>query len=49
MYQAPTGTQDILPEDAPYWTFVEAETRRQASLGGYGEIRTPTFEDTRVF
>ncbi len=49
MYQAPRGTQDILPEDAPYWTYVEDETRRQARLANYGEIRTPTFEETAVF
>jgi histidyl-tRNA synthetase len=48
-FQAPRGTQDILPEDAPYWTFVEEETRCQARLANYAEIRTPTFEDTRVF
>ena len=48
-FQAPRGTQDILPEDAPYWTLVENETRRQARLAGYGEIRTPTFEETGVF
>lgn len=49
MYQAPRGTHDILPEDAPYWRHVEAETRRQARLAGYGELRTPTFEETAVF
>jgi histidyl-tRNA synthetase len=49
VYQAPTGTQDILPEDEPYWAFVDAEMRRQARLGNYGEIRTPTFEQTSVF
>ena len=49
MYQAPRGTQDILPEDEPYWSFVEAEMRRQARLARYGEIRTPTFEETGVF
>jgi histidyl-tRNA synthetase len=48
-FQAPRGTQDILPEDAPYWTRVEDEMRRQARLANYGEIRTPTFEDTSVF
>ncbi len=48
-FQAPRGTQDILPEDAPYWTYVELETRRQARLANYGEIRTPTFEETAVF
>ena len=48
-FQAPRGTQDILPEDAPYWSFVLDEMRRQARLAGYGEIRTPTFEETGVF
>lgn len=49
MYQAPTGTQDILPEDEPYWRFVQSEMRRQARLANYGEINTPTFEETGVF
>ena len=49
VYQAPKGTQDILPEDEPYWAFVEHAMRRQARLANYGEIRTPTFEDTGVF
>jgi histidyl-tRNA synthetase len=48
-FQAPRGTQDILPEDAPYWALVEAEMHRQARLANYGEIRTPTFEDTSIF
>ena len=48
-FQAPRGTQDILPEDAPYWNFVLDEMRRQARLAGYSEIRTPTFEETGVF
>jgi histidyl-tRNA synthetase len=49
VYQAPRGTQDILPEDEPYWTLVENETRRQARLANYAEIQTPTFEETGVF
>ncbi|MBI2756531.1 MAG: histidine--tRNA ligase [Chloroflexi bacterium] len=49
MYQAPRGTQDILPEDAHLWAFVEGVARRQAALAGFGEIRTPTFEATAVF
>src|SRR5919198_5981887 len=48
-YQAPRGTQDILPEDAPYWSYVESGARRQAALANYVEIRTPTFEETAVF
>ncbi len=48
-FQAPRGTQDILPDDAPSWAFVEDEMRRQARLANYSEIRTPTFEETGVF
>ncbi len=49
MYQAPRGTQDVLPEDMPYWEYVEATARRFAVLYGYLELRTPTFEDTGLF
>lgn len=49
MYQAPRGTQDILPEDVPYWAYVERTARRFATLFGYREIRTPTFEETALF
>lgn len=49
MYQAPRGTQDILPDDAPSWQYVEDEACRQARLAGYREVRTPTFESTAVF
>ncbi len=38
-----------MPDDAPYWAFVEDEMRRQARLANYSEIRTPTFEETGVF
>ena len=48
-FQAPRGTQDILPDDAPYWAFIEAEMHRQARLANYGWIQTPTFEETGVF
>ena len=49
MYHAPRGTQDILPEDVPYWTHVERAARRFASLYSYTELRTPTFEETGLF
>ncbi|MBM2809482.1 MAG: histidyl-tRNA synthetase [Chloroflexi bacterium] len=49
MFQAPRGTQDILPDDLAHWTFVERTARRFAALFGYSEIRTPTFEDTGLF
>lgn len=49
VFQAPRGTQDILPEQARRWNSLEAVVRRQAELFGYGEIRTPTFEDLGLF
>ena len=49
MYQAPKGTQDVLPDDIAYWRAVESAAHRVSRAFGYGEIRTPTFEDTRVF
>ena len=49
MFQAPRGTQDVLPEDVEYWDFVERTARRFANLFGYLELRTPTFEETALF
>lgn len=49
MFQAPRGTQDILPENERYWRYVEDTAIRTAELFGYQRIRTPTFEDTSLF
>lgn len=49
VFQAPRGTQDVLPEEAAYWAFVEQTARDWAARYGYGEIRTPTFEETGLF
>ncbi|MFP4056269.1 MAG: histidine--tRNA ligase [Candidatus Brocadiia bacterium] len=46
---APLGTEDILPEQAPLWQRVEATARHVFARYGYGEIRTPIFEHTRLF
>lgn len=48
-YQAPRGTQDVLPADSYRWQRLEAEFRELCRLFGYREIRTPTFEDTELF
>ena len=47
--QAPLGTEDILPEQAALWQRVEATARAVFARYGYGEIRTPVFESTRLF
>lgn len=48
-FQAPRGTEDVLPSRAPAWQWVESEFRALTALYGYGEIRTPTFEDRDLF
>ena len=47
--KAPRGTRDILPEEAPYFQFMEDTARRVFGLYGYEEIRTPIFESTDLF
>lgn len=49
MFQAPRGTQDILPEDEPYWRFLEDRIHRITALYGFGYLSTPMFEDTSLF
>ncbi|MFZ5918286.1 MAG: histidine--tRNA ligase [Chloroflexota bacterium] len=48
-YQAPTGTQDILPQDQPYWRYVIGKMRHIAGQYGFQEIDVPIFEDTSLF
>ena len=49
MYQAPRGTTDTLPEEQPYWRYIEKTAADLGRLYGYQRIDTPTFEDTRLF
>lgn len=49
MYKAPRGTQDILPQDQPYWTYVRHEAAHICRLYGYERIDTPVFEETDLF
>jgi histidyl-tRNA synthetase len=49
MYQAPRGTQDILPADRPYWRHVTEEMHQVAALFGLQQIDTPIFEDTGLY
>ena len=48
-FQAPRGTTDLLPDDQPYWRFVEGVATRAAETFGYDRIDTPTFEDAGLF
>ena len=43
------GTMDILPEQTPLFRYVEGIMREEAERYGFGEIRTPMFENTELF
>lgn len=47
--QSPRGTNDILPEQAETFRFVENAFEKICGLYGYKEIRTPLFEETELF
>ncbi len=49
MIQIPRGTQDILPEQAEKWQYIEEVIRDICNRYNYGEIRTPIFEHTELF
>ena len=40
---------DILPDETPLFRYIEGIMREEAEKYGYGEIRTPTFENTELF
>lgn len=48
-YQTPRGTHDILPSEIAKWHAIEDVIRQFCLLYDYKEIRTPIFEDTKVF
>lgn len=47
--QAPRGTQDILPEEQPWWDYVRTTAERICSEFRYEQIDTPIFEDVTLF
>src|ERR1700761_7036475 len=47
--KAVRGTRDLLPDQTPLWNHVEATARAVFARYGFGEIRTPIFEDTSLF
>jgi histidyl-tRNA synthetase len=48
-HQAPRGTRDLLPAEIGRWQWAEARAREVLEHYGYGEIRTPIFEDHELF
>jgi histidyl-tRNA synthetase len=48
-HQAPRGTRDLLPEETALWRQAEAAAIGVLDRYGFGEIRTPAFEDYELF
>lgn len=48
-YRALQGFKDVLPDEQPYWRFVEQTAAEVAHLYGYRRIETPLLEETAVF
>ena len=49
MIQKIKGTIDVLPDETPLYRKIESVMREEARNYGFGEIRTPTFENTELF
>jgi histidyl-tRNA synthetase len=47
--QAIRGMHDILPEQSPYWQWLEGQARQVLGAYGYQEIRLPIVEKTELF
>jgi len=47
--KAVRGTRDLLPPETDLWFHVEHTARRVFACYGFGEVRTPIFEDTQLF
>ena len=43
------GTKDLLPNDTIKWRWIESNIHHIMNSYGYGEIRTPVFENTELF
>ncbi len=48
-YRALQGFKDILPDEQPYWRFVERTAAEVTQRYGYRRIETPLLEDTAIF
>jgi len=47
--QAVRGMNDVLPDEAPTWQYLEETARRLLAAYGYAEIRLPVVEKTELF
>ena len=49
MFKAPRGTTDTLPEEQPYWRYIEDRALEVCRLYGFNRISTPAFEEAGLF
>ena len=49
MYKSITGMRDVLPDEQPYWRFIEKKINEITALYGYLRIDPPILEDTGLF
>jgi histidyl-tRNA synthetase len=49
MFQVPRGTRDFTPEEMEKRRYIERNMTATFQSYGYGEIQTPTFEDSELF
>jgi len=48
-YRAPYGTQDVLPEDQPFWEMVVQQAEALSYRYGFQRIDPPLFENTAIY
>jgi len=48
-HQAPRGTRDLLPDATRLWRWAESRAIEVLTRYGFGELRTPLFEDFELF
>ncbi len=48
-FRTPRGTNDVLPEDHQYFTYIKKAVRHRARQAGFKRIDPPMFENTAIF
>ena len=49
LFKSPRGTKDILPRECRRWQDIEAKSRSLFALYSFSEMRTPVFEEAKLF
>lgn len=48
-YRSITGMRDVLPEEQPYWRYIEQKIQEITQLYGYKRVDPPILEETALF